>query len=195
MESDESLLVRSVTDSRPFEALVDRHTEALYRYLTRRVSEATEDVLSEVWLAAYAGRHTYDPSRGPARGWLFGIARNSVVNHLRRPIALPFDYESRSGQVWDEIDERIDAQRAAPALYAAIRALPEVEREVLLMIALDGLSPTEVATALGIPAGTVRSRLHRARTYLREQMATTNSDLSSFDVALNTSQRSPGVNL
>ena len=184
-----------MTNPSLFEPLVDRHSQALYAYLNRRVSPATEDVLSDVWLAAYEGRHTYDPSRGPVRGWLFGIARNAVVNHLRRPIALPFDYESRNSQVWDEIDDRIDAQRAAPTLYAAIRELPEVERETLLMIALDGLSPTEVGAALNIPGGTVRSRLHRARAQLREQLAVINSDLSLFEDVSSASQLSPGVNL
>lgn len=170
MDTDELLLARSATDPESFEPLVHRHSAALYAYLARRIPAAAEDVLSDVWLAAYAGRASYDPDRGPARGWLFGIARNAVVNHLRRPNALPLGYGSAEGEAWDDVDERLDAQRRAPALYAAIRALPDTERELLLLVALDGLSPTEAAAALDIPAGTARSRLHRARARIREEL-------------------------
>ena len=170
MDTDEQLLARSATDPVSFEPLVERHSPALYAYLARRIPQAAEDVLSEVWLSAYSGRATFDADRGPARGWLFGIARNAVVNHLRRPTALPLGYGSAEDQGWDAVDDRIDAQSSAPALFAAIRALPDAERELLLLVALDGLTPTEAGVAVGIPAGTARSRLHRARARIREQL-------------------------
>jgi RNA polymerase sigma-70 factor (ECF subfamily) len=170
VDSDELLLARSATDPASFEPLVERHSPALYAYLARRMPNAAEDVLSEVWLSAYAGRATFDPDRGPARGWLFGIARNAVVTHLRRSIALPLGYGGAEERGWDAVDDRIDAQRSAPAVFAAVRALPDGERELLLLVALDGLTPTEAGAALGIPAGTARSRLHRARARIREQL-------------------------
>ena len=170
MEPDEHLLRRSVADPAAFEPLVERHTQALYAYLARRLPALADDLLAEVWLAAYAGRATFDPDRGPARGWLFSIARNTVNNHLRRPAVLPLGYESAEDGTWEAVDARLDAQRAAPALRDALRSLPILERELLLMVALDGLSPTEAAAALDIPAGTARSRLHRARARLREQL-------------------------
>jgi RNA polymerase sigma factor (sigma-70 family) len=170
VDSDELLLVRSATDPSSFEPLVQRHSPALYAYLARRLPTAAEDVLSDVWLSAYTGRAGYDPDRGPARGWLFGIARHAVVTHLRRSTALPIGYRSTDDPDWDEVDDRLDAQRTAPALFAAVRTLPDGERELLLLVALDGLTPTEAGAALGIPAGTARSRLHRARSRLREQL-------------------------
>lgn len=170
MDSDEQLLVRSGTDPASFEPLVQRHSPALYAYLARRDPAAAEDVLSEVWLAAYAGRAGYDPERGPARGWLFGIARNVLVTHLRRSSVTSIGYADTDDLNWDDVDARIDAQRSAATLFAAIRQLPQAERELLLLVALDGLSPTEAGTALGIPAGTARSRLHRARTRLLRQL-------------------------
>jgi RNA polymerase sigma-70 factor (ECF subfamily) len=176
VDSDELLLARSATDPASFEPLVTRHSPALYAYLSRRIPNAAEDILSEVWLSAYAGRATFDPSRGPARGWLFGIARNAVVTHLRRATALPLGYGSAEDQGWNEVDDRIDAQRAAPALFAAVKALPDGERELLLLVALDGLTPTEAAAALGIPAGTSRSRLHRARSRIRDQLEAAEPD-------------------
>lgn len=170
MDPDELLLARSATDPAAFEPLVHRHSPALYAYLARRVPSAAEDLLSEVWLSAYAGRGTYDANRGPARGWLFGIARNAVVTHLRRPNALPLGYGGAEDPGWDDVDDRLDARRRAPALSAAIQSLPGAERELLLLIALDGLSPSEAGAAMGIPPGTARSRLHRARTRIREQL-------------------------
>ena len=123
-----------------------------------------------MWLSAYAGRASYDPDRGPARGWLFGIARNAVATHLRRSTALPVGYGDAENPGWDEVDDRLDARRRAPALSTAIRSLPAGERELLLLVALDGLSPTEAGAALGIPPGTARSRLHRARARIRQQL-------------------------
>ena len=170
MDTDERLLARSATDPAAFEPLVQRHSAALYAYLARRVPSVAEDLLSEVWLSAYAGRATYDADRGPARGWLFGIARNAVVTHLRRSTALPVGYGGAENPGWDDVDDRLDARRRAPALSTAIRSLPDGERELLLMVALDGLSPTEAGAALGIPPGTARSRLHRSRARMRQQL-------------------------
>jgi RNA polymerase sigma-70 factor (ECF subfamily) len=172
VDSDELLLARSTTDPTSFEPLVERHSPALYAYLARRIPQAAEDVLSDVWLSAYAGRTTYNADRGPVRGWLFGIARNAVVTHLRRPVVLPIGFDDNHDVSWEAVDDRLDAERAAPALFAAIRGLPDNERELLLLVALDGLSPTEAAGTLGLPAGTARSRLHRARARLREQLDT-----------------------
>ena len=170
MDTDERLLARSATDPAAFEPLVQRHSAALYAYLARRVPSVAEDLLSEVWLSAYAGRATYDPDRGPARGWLFGIARNAVATHLRRSTALPVGYGGAENPGWDDVDDRLDARRRAPALSTAIRSLPDGERELLLMVALDGLSPTEAGAALGIPPGPARSRLHRSRARMRQQL-------------------------
>ena len=171
MEPDEHLLERSVRDPSAFEPLVQRHSQALYTYLARRVPSAADDLLSEVWMAAFAGRGTFRTDRGSARGWLFGIARHTLIAHLRRPVALPLGYESAEAEGWEAVDARLDAERSAPALYAAVRSLPETERELLLLVALDGLTPTEAAAVMGIPPGTARSRLHRARLRVREQLA------------------------
>jgi RNA polymerase sigma factor (sigma-70 family) len=191
VDTDEQLLARSATDPAAFEPLVQRHSVALYAYLARRVPSAAEDLLSEVWLSAYAGRATYDADRGPPRGWLFGIARNAVVTHLRRSTALPLGYGGAEDPGWDDVDDRLDARRRAPALSTAIRSLPDGERELLLLFALDGLSPTEAGTALGIPPGTARSRLHRARTRIRQQFY--EDEQSPTAPAAHTSPLAPGV--
>ncbi|QNS09122.1 RNA polymerase sigma factor [Streptomyces xanthii] len=156
-----------------FEELVERHSVALHGYFARRAPHAADDLLAEVWLQAYAARRTYDASRGSARAWLFGVARNVLSTYWRR-----LAQESRTapgegahGDPWAAVDDRLDASALAPALRRVITELPEVERELLLLVAWEQLSPTEAAAVLGIPAGTARSRLHRARARLRESVA------------------------
>lgn len=177
MVSDEDLVTRSRHDPAAFEPLVERHAAAVHAYLTRRCGTAADDLLSEVWLAAYAHRSDYDVRRGTVRAWLFGIARNHVLAYWRRagrhPAAAPavaHSRESDQGAGWDAADERLDAASMTPALRAALRDLPDVEREVLLLVAWEELTPGEAAQAVGIAPGTVRSRLHRARARMRKAL-------------------------
>lgn len=170
MDTDEDVLRRSLATGSEFEPLVERHAKSLHAYLSRRVPDAADDLLSEVWLAAYAGRKNYQPERGPVRGWLFGIARNVLSAHLRRQQPRQMAAARVETDNWDAVDDRLDASRAAPGLFAAVRDLPRHEKELLLLVALDGLSPTEAATALGIPAATARSRLYRARARIQQHL-------------------------
>ncbi|MFT2016530.1 RNA polymerase sigma factor [Streptomyces sp. 796.1] len=171
MATDEELLTRSVTDASAFEPLVERHSRALHGYFARRAPEAADDLLAEAWLRAYAGRHTYQASRGPARAWLFGVARNVLAAHWRgRERALgsvAVLAGEPSSDPWHAVDQRLDAAAVAPLMRQTLAELPAVERELLLLVAWEQLSPTEAATVVGIPAGTARSRLYRARTRLR----------------------------
>jgi len=170
VEPDELLVRRSISDPSAFEPLVERHSGGLHGYLARRAPTAADDLLSEVWLEAFSARGAFDPDRGPLRGWLFGIARNVLNSHLRRRRDLPLGDGSAEGEVWDAVDARLDAARQGPALFTAVCGLPAHERELIVLVAIDGLTPTEVAAMLGIPATTARSRLHRARAHLREAL-------------------------
>ncbi|MFJ9208302.1 RNA polymerase sigma factor [Streptomyces sp. NPDC102264] len=169
METDEDLLTRSIREPEAFELLVVRHSGALHGYLARRAPGAADDLLAEVWLQAFTGRGTYDVARGTSRTWLFGVARNVLAAHRRRREhdgrALPGDEES--SDPWHSIDRRLDAAAVAPLIRHTLAGLPNVERELLLLVAWEQLTPSEAAAVVGIPAGTARSRLHRARTRLR----------------------------
>jgi RNA polymerase sigma-70 factor (ECF subfamily) len=77
----------------------------------------------------------------------------------------------RAEDPWDEVVDRLDSASRAPALVAAIAALPPAERDVLLLVAWEQLTPAQAALALGVPPGTARSRLHRARAALRLVLA------------------------
>jgi len=163
--SDGEVVARSVEDPRVFEELVTSLGPRLHAYLARRAPQYADDLLSEVWLEAFRSRQQYDAGRGEVAAWLFGVARHVLIGHLRRAGrgsgASPA--ERVHVEDWDGVDQRLDAVGLAPALRHALAALPVAEREVLLLVAWEQLSPTEAAAVLGIPAGTARSRLHRAR--------------------------------
>jgi RNA polymerase sigma factor (sigma-70 family) len=168
VDTDATLMERSLC-GRPdaFVEIVRRHERAVHAYLARRSGpEAADDLLAEVWLRAFSSRTTFDTQQFTALPWLYGIARNVLRAHWRaaagdgpppEPVIDP----------WDEVAERLDSQAQARSLVPALKALPEVEREVLLLVAWEQLTPAEAAEALGIPQGTARSRLHRARLALR----------------------------
>ena len=156
-----------------FARLFDENAGPLHRCLARRVGEHTAyDLLSETFLVALRQRHSYDPDR-PVRGWLFGIATNLLRRHARdeiralrataRVVDRRDDESGHEARVTEQIDAQVLARRLAPALAA----LSEPDRDVLLLTAWAGLTPAEVADALDVPAGTVRSRLHRVRRTLR----------------------------
>ena len=171
------LFARSGRDQAAFEPLVARHSVALHGYFARRAPAAADDLLSEVWLQAYTSRRTFDSAKGTLRTWLFGVARNVLAAHWRdsareRPEAEPERFGRTASVVdadpWHAVDQRLDAAALAPLVRGTLAELPHVERELLLLVAWEQLTPTEAAAVLGIPPGTARSRLHRARSRLRE---------------------------
>jgi RNA polymerase sigma factor (sigma-70 family) len=166
MQPDAELVKRSLTEPRCFEELVAVHGARVHSYLYRRAPGAADDLLGEVWLAAFEGRHRYDPDLGLVASWLFGIAHNVLLAHHRRERRQAgvrrFGHEVASDD-WGLVDARLDAAGIASDLRIALAELPTDEREILLLVAWEQLTPTEAAQVLGIPAGTARSRLHRAR--------------------------------
>ena len=167
-ETDGTLIERSCR-GRPdaFVEVVRRHEAAVHGFLARRAGpQVTADLLGEVWLRAFAGRGGYDPAHWDARPWLYGIARNVLRAHWRARPDQPAVPEP-AFDPWDAVVDRLDAAARAGTLVGALRALPPDERDVLLLVAWEQLTPAQAAAALGVPQGTARSRLHRARTALR----------------------------
>jgi RNA polymerase sigma-70 factor (ECF subfamily) len=163
--SDTELLVLSRTRPEMLGVVYERHAPAVYRYLGRRVGVgAAEDLLGEVFVAAVAARLRVRPHEsGSALPWLYGIAGN-VVRSYRRRSTRPALIDEVTAVDWDAVDERLDASSRRQELRVALAGLTEAEREVLLLVAWEGLSPAEAAQALGLTAVAARSRLHRART-------------------------------
>lgn len=158
-------------DAVAFAEVFDREYPAVYRYLARRLPVAVaEDLASETFTRALEGFARFDPERGSRRAWIFGIATNLVSRHARDEVRALAAY-ARTGvdpvvhgdDGTDAAAARVDASSRGPALAAALAELRPEDRDVLLLVAHADFSYGEVAQALEIPVGTVRSRLHRAR--------------------------------
>jgi RNA polymerase sigma factor (sigma-70 family) len=173
---DAALIERSRHDPEAFAGLYDRHAAPLHRYAARRLGAgAADDIVAETFLDAFRKRHRYDLSVRDARPWLYGIAANLIGKHSRAEVRMLRAYArtgadpvlAETANHTDEADSRLASAAVRQDLAAALAALARGDRDVLLMIAWADLSYAEVATALGIPVGTVRSRLHRARARIR----------------------------
>jgi RNA polymerase sigma-70 factor (ECF subfamily) len=175
-ETDATIIAASTTDAERFGEIFDRHVEGVHGYLSRRLGRArADDLTGEVFRIAFEGRARYRPQHPTARPWLFGIATNLVLKDHRRErrrlralarLRVRSDVESTSIRV----DEKVDAAASLPRVAAALLELEARDRDVVLLVAWEDLSYEEVAAALSIPVGTVRSRLSRARRQLREQL-------------------------
>ena len=176
-------------DADGFSALYDRYASALYRFAYQRVGEqVAEDVVADTFLAAFQQRDSFHADRGDVRPWLFGILTNKLARHYRTEKARYRAFARSAAQTVqdgpaDEIAERLTAQAARASLAKALGRLSAGDRDVLLLIAWCDFSYGEVATALGIPTGTVRSRLNRARRKVREILGGTDPTLPPGDVA------------
>jgi len=174
-ESDAATIAASVRDPARFGALFDRHATILYRYLVRRVGRDQADaLLGDLFLIAFEKRGTYDCERPNARPWLYGIATNLIARHRRsearriRASARLLAQQKADRDETDIVSAALDARELWPHVADAVTALPAKERDVLLLYVWEELSYDEIAAALDLPVGTVRSRLNRARTRLRE---------------------------
>lgn len=157
-----------------FEQMFDRYAGALHRYLASRAgTQVAEDLVSETFLAALHNRGTFDPLLGTPQAWLFGIATNLLRNHHRSEMRHLAATTRHLGQARDDVmaddsaEGRLDAAAAVRRLVPDLLRLDRLDRDILLLNAWAGLTLIEIAAALNMPAGTVRSRLHRLRRDLR----------------------------
>ena len=159
---------------RSFEAVFEAEFASLHRYLARRLgSYAADELAAETFAVAFRNWDRLDPER-PVRPWLYGIAANLMRHHWRKERRMLRAY-ARTGvdPVFAEEDaaaERADAEARHRELAAALAELRKDEREILLLRAWAELTDSEIADALGLPLGTVKSKLSRARDKLRNQL-------------------------
>lgn len=169
---DHAVIAASLARPEAFGELFERHALELHRFLSRRLGDLADDLLGEVFAVAFERRASYQAQLSDARPWLFGIATNLVRRHHRAestryralarvPVALVALDSS------EEAVASVDTAALRPRLAQALAALKTADRDVLLLLAWGQLDQAEVAAALGVPLGTVRSRLHRARQQLR----------------------------
>lgn len=157
-----------------FEEVFAAEFRPLFRYLRRRVGgSVAEDLAEATFATAFANWERLDPER-PVRPWLYGIAANLLRHHWRGERRMLRAYaQSGVDPVLAEDDEaaaRIDADAEKRALAAALAELRPADRELLLLHAWAELSDSEIADALSLPLGTVKSRLHRTRERLRNRL-------------------------
>lgn len=171
VSTDSEILSRSRESPRAFADLFERHSESVAAFIRRRVgSDAVEDVLSETFLVAFRRRADFDAAWESARPWLLGIASRIMKKHRAdearqwRAVAASVrrDEFSHEGGI-NAAATKIDAASAVRELAPKIAALSARDRETLLLYAWGNLTQDEVAVALGVPVGTVASRLNRVR--------------------------------
>jgi RNA polymerase sigma factor (sigma-70 family) len=179
--SDASVVERSWVEPDAFAELFNRYADDIHRYAARRLgTEVADDLMAETFVIAFQQRRRYDLSCPQARPWLYGIVTNLVGRH-RRAEARRLKALSRvaaasppEGEpLADRVAARVSAESSRAELAGALAELPARHRDVLLLIAWGDLDYAEAAEALDVPVGTVRSRLHRARTRLRRSLGGT----------------------
>ncbi|MEX0989657.1 MAG: RNA polymerase sigma factor [Actinomycetota bacterium] len=173
--SDADLIAESLQDPARFSAVFERHFVSVHRYLSRRAgTDVGDELAAETFAQAFASRSGFDRARTDARPWLFGIATNLLRHHRRAERAQLDAYSRQAGReerrVEPAFDERASMALAVPHVARALRSLRVEDRDVLLLVGWVDLSYGETSEALGIPIGTVRSRLRRARVQMREEL-------------------------
>jgi RNA polymerase sigma factor (sigma-70 family) len=176
---DATVIQLSRHEPEHFTVLFRRHAPHIQRYVVRRLGpDVADDIVAETFLLAFRQRNRYDLARSDARPWLYGIATNLIGRHRRAEIRL-YRALARTGAdpvtepFTDRVDDRVSAGHASRQLATALARLSADLRDTILLAAWSDLSYEEIAVALGVPTGTVRSRLSRARTKLRQTLGDT----------------------
>jgi RNA polymerase sigma-70 factor (ECF subfamily) len=156
--------------------LMERCQHRLYRYLLRLVSQpgTAEDLFQQTWLRVMERIHHYDPKRG-FEGWLFAVAHNLTIDYLRRRQPENLDEPLASGRTRSDLTadaapgalEQLLSKERAGFVLEAVAELPLSFREVIALRFEEEMKLEEIAIVLGLPMGTVKTRLHRALKALR----------------------------
>lgn len=189
--SDEDLVLRfGKGQEEAFGVLVQRYERELYGYLRRYLGDGSlaEDVFQNTFLQLYLKSGQYEPGR-PVRPWLYTIATHQAIDALRRngrhqAVSLDVQREASGDGETQSLMELLESREAEPAdlandqerrerVRASVEQLPDFLRQVLVMAYYQGLKYREIADILGIPVGTVKSRLHAALVKLQEAWSAT----------------------
>jgi RNA polymerase sigma-70 factor (ECF subfamily) len=200
-ESDEALLARAVRgDGAAFGQLFRAHADAVYSYCFHQLGtwSTAEDATSIVFLEAWRCRAKAVAISGSLRPWLFGVATNVMRNQrrsARRYDAALYRLPPPRAEPdhADRVAEQLDDEHQMRALINELMKLNRGTREAFILVTIEELSYAEVAVALGIRVGTVRSRIARARAHLKRIGTSTASSSSSVESAESSIRRSGGM--
>ncbi|WP_427017063.1 RNA polymerase sigma factor [Pseudarthrobacter sp. P1] len=176
MNTDSEIIRRSLERPFVFGELYDRHASAIYRYAARRAGDfAADDVMSETFLVAFERRNTFDNGIGDARPWLFGIATNLLRRHHRAEakilrVLAKAGLREEAAEDLGRIAEQVDAQATVGRIAKKLKSMAAIDRETILLYAWADLTYEGIALAMGVPVGTVRSRMNRARKALKNEL-------------------------
>jgi RNA polymerase sigma-70 factor (ECF subfamily) len=176
LQDDEDLLIACAEgDEQALGLLYDRFGSVAYRLALRVVRDAAlaEDVVQETFLAVWRQADRFDRSRGRASTWIFTLAHRRAVDRVRREArfnALPDQLGAMAPQIESTGDD-VALREARREVQAALSTLSSVERQAIELAYWGGLTQREIAAALGIPLGTVKSRMFTALARLRETLS------------------------
>jgi RNA polymerase sigma-70 factor (ECF subfamily) len=166
---DAVIIEQSWQEPERFAAIFDRYYPEIHGYAARRLGGGlADDVAAETFLIAFDKRTNYDLSRADARPWLYGITSNLIARRRRAEVRqyralAKSGTENPAEDHADRVVGEVDALARRSGLAQALAEIADGDRDVLLLVAWAELTSEEAGRALGIPAGTARSRLHRAR--------------------------------
>jgi RNA polymerase sigma factor (sigma-70 family) len=175
---DEQVMRASLRDAAAFGAVYERHHLVIWRFLARSAGrQAADELAGEVFLIAFRRRASFDPRRGSLRSWLYGIAANQLRERSRRAarfhrafLRLAGRRESDGLAPGADESSALLHEEGVDLVLRCLDGLNPIDREVLVLFAWERLSYEDIAAALAVPVGTVRSRLARARRRLRDAM-------------------------
>lgn len=173
MRDEELVAAIAAGDRHALADLYERHRGPLAAFLRLYTADSgmIEEVVQDTMLAVWKGAHRF-AGRSSVRSWLFAIARRRAADMLRRK-SLPLEGEDALLGAADSRpnpEQRALRAAAGEAMVDAIHALPQIHREVLMLVFVHELSYREAADVVGIPVGTIKSRLNTARAMLRERV-------------------------
>ena len=181
---EQDLIYRSTQgDLDAFNRLVEQYQRPLYNLCLRMLAsaEAAEDATQDAFIAAYRSVHRFRGTQtGGFRAWLFRIAANTCYDEMRRRRSRPSvsldTPRGESGRTLDvpnqgpTLDERVQTAELASAIEGALSALPSDQRLAVILCDVQGMEYAEIALVMGVSLGTVKSRINRARSRLRERL-------------------------
>jgi RNA polymerase sigma-70 factor (ECF subfamily) len=175
--SDAELLALTPTVPEAFDVFFTRHSKAIVSFIWRQTGnqEVAADLAAETFAVAFESVARYDPGRGNARGWLFGIAKITTLASYRQErseraarLRLGLTVRGHSDEDWEQAEARLDA--ALPGLIDDVDKLPRAERRAVVARVLEERSYTEIATREQATEAAIRQRVKRGLTRLRKQI-------------------------
>ncbi len=178
--TDGEAIATSLSEPRAFGVIFERHFGTILRYLRRRLDDRrAEEAAAQTFFVAFDERRRFERERADARPWLLGIATNIARRHRRvevRELRAIAALGAEASTAEDGAEARLDAERLRAPLARCLAELPAEESDVLYLLVWAELDQPEIAAALDIPLGTVKSRLSRTRGRLREALDLPQSD-------------------